>query len=345
MWQSMGIRRLPRYAPRGMEPADGRGAMRNAEDVTFGGSGLDRAAEVRNEPERLEAMFAAPDAGVIPVWRGKPLFDGRGDTPVWLPPEHRVVADHDTRVFLGLDGHAPRFAVDVSSWTPAEIPDAPNAFFDASVQRHPGLPESHGFAELRAHMARLPVREAELVATARALLGWHAAHRFCANCGAASELAQGGWQRTCPDCAAHHFPRTDPVAIMLVTHGNDLLVGRSPGWPEGMYSLLAGYVEPGETIEAAARREVLEEAGVTVGEVSYLASQPWPFPSSLMVGCHAAATSRELRIDPAEIDDALWISRERMAAIHADREPGMSAARRGSIANFLIGRWLADRLD
>jgi NAD+ diphosphatase len=183
------------------------------------------------------------------------------------------------------------------------------------------------------------------VATAKALVGWHATHRFCARCGTESRIAEAGWQRMCPDCGARHFPRTDPVVIMLILHGNDVLMGRSPGWPEGMYSLLAGFVEPGESLEAAVRREVFEEAGVRVGEVGYLASQPWPFPASLMVGCRGVAASREITVDPVELEAAEWVSRERMLDIFAGLDDTMKPARKGSIANFLLTHWLADSLE
>jgi NAD+ diphosphatase len=247
-------------------------------------------------------------------------------------------------VFLGLDG-GPRFAVDISAWQPEEIPDTVGAFFDPSEQRHPFLPADHAFGELRANMTRLDARAAELVATAKAVLGWHETHGYCSRCGAKSQMIEAGWQRLCPDCGARHFPRTDPVVIMLILSGNDVLMGRSPGWPEGMYSLLAGFVEPGETLEAAVRREVREEAGVEVGRVDYLASQPWPFPASLMLGCRGEATSREIRLDPVELEDARWVSREEMLEIVAGRSQAMKPARKGAIARFLLDAWLADKLE
>ena len=194
-------------------------------------------------------------------------------------------------------------------------------------------------------MPGLSARDAELMAMAKALAGWHATHRFCARCGGPSEVAMAGWQRDCAACGGHHFPRTDPVVIMLVTAGNDVLVGRSPAWPEGMFSLLAGFVEPGETVEAAVRREVMEEAGVRVGQVDYLASQPWPFPSSLMLGCRGAALSREITLDPVELEAARWMSREAMVEVLGGRDPSMRPPREGAIARFLVERWLADRLD
>lgn len=318
--------------------------MRIAETVTFGGSGLDRAAALRTDPVAMAARLAS--GRVLPVWRGKPLLTGTGGcTAGWVPAGHPALAHGGDPVFLGLDDGIACFAQDISAWAPEAGAEAVQAgFFDASEQRHPALPPDHVFAELRGAMTRLTAREAELLATAKALLQWHASHGFCATCGAVSQMAMAGWQRTCPSCGAHHFPRTDPVVIMLVTRGNSVLVGRSPGWPDGMYSLLAGFVEPGETMEAAVRREVFEEAGVRVGAVRYLASQPWPFPASLMFGCHAEALDGAITIDPGEIETALWLTREEMVTVMAGAHPEIRAPRKGAIAHFLVAAWLADRL-
>ena len=320
--------------------------MKLAETVTFGGGGLDRAAELRKDAAALERLLAKPESGVLPIWRGKPLLSLTDRRPVWLDAAHAVFSRaEEAPVFLGLDdGHA-RFARDISSWDPETVPDTVGAFLDPSEQRHPELPADVAFCELRANMTRLSPRDAEIVATAKAILGWHETHGHCARCGAKSIISVAGWQRDCPDCGAHHFPRTDPVVIMLITFGNSVLVGRSPGWPEGMYSLLAGFVEPGETIEAAVRREVFEEAGVQVGSVGYLASQPWPFPSSLMFGCSGEALGRDITLDPAELDDAVWVTREDMADALGGRHPKIKPSRKGSIARFLIENWLADTLD
>ena len=320
--------------------------MRISETVTFGGSGLDRTAHLRNDAQAIEAMLQDLATRVLPIWRGKPLFAGEPRGLGWLAPGDVVLGPADEApVFLGLDEGVARFAVDISRWEPEEVPDTLGAFFDPSEQRHPLLPSDHAFGELRANMTRLGAREAELVATAKALLGWHETHGHCARCGAPSRMIEAGWQRQCPDCGARHFPRTDPVVIMLILSGNDVLMGRSPGWPEGMYSLLAGFVEPGETLEAAVRREVREETGVEVGAVGYLASQPWPFPASLMLGCRGEAVSREIRVDPVELEDAQWVSREEMLDIVAGRSAAMKPARKGAIARFLIEAWLADRLE
>jgi NAD+ diphosphatase len=320
--------------------------MKDAERVTFGGAGLDRATERRRE---AEALATSPEACVLPLWRGKPLVRSEGARRALaaVAPDADVLG-HCTgaRVFLGCSEGAYWFAADVSAWAP-EGPEAETlgAFHDPSEQVYPGLGDGTSFAELRRVMTALSPRDAEIGATARAILEWHRTHRFCARCGAESAVAEAGWSRTCPACSGRHFPRTDPVVIMLITHGNSVLLGRSPAWPDGMYSLLAGYMEPGETIEAAVRRETWEEAGVRVGSVSYLASQPWPFPASLMIGCHGAALGRELRLDPAEIEDAMWLTREELLAVHSGENARVTPAREGAIARFLLDRWLADRLD
>ena len=326
--------------------------MRGAEQVTFGGAGLDgagapcldRAANLRKDPEAVARLARDPGARVLPIWRGKPLMDGA--SAGWLAAGHPVLAEaREPSVFLGLAGGGAHFAADVSAWAPDEEPETLGTFLDPSEQRHPSFTPSQRFAELRAVMTGLSPLEAELLATARAVTGWHAAHGFCAKCGARSAPAMAGWQRDCAACGTHHFPRTDPVVIMLVTHGDRVLLGRSAFWPEGMYSLLAGFVEPGETVEAAVRREVWEESGIRLGQVDYLASQPWPFPASLMLGCRAEALTDAITLDPAELQDACWLSRQEVADVFAGAHPVVKPARSGAIARFLLERWLADRLD
>ncbi|MCX7288795.1 MAG: NAD(+) diphosphatase [Rhodobacterales bacterium] len=317
--------------------------MQRAESVVFGGSGLDRAAEIRKDADQLGRALA--NGSILPVWRGKPLV-AADDALSWVSAGHPALAHAGATVFLGLDEGVPRFAADISDWSPEAGAEAVEAgFFDPSIQHHPAIGSESGFVELRGAMTRLTPRDAELAATAKAILQWHRSHGFCAVCGAASRIGQGGWQRSCPACAAQHFPRTDPVVIMLVTHGNSVLLGRSPGWPEGMFSLLAGFVEPGETIEAAVRREVLEESGVRCGPVTYLASQPWPFPSSLMIGARTEALDTRLTIDPVEIEQARWVSREDLVRAFAGLHPEIRPARSGAIAHFILRNWLADQLD
>lgn len=318
--------------------------MQLAETVTFGGSGLDRAAALRGDAARQAALWQDRAARVAVLWRGKPLF--AGPQLAWLPTGHSILRDAGLRMFLGVTAAGPLFAADISAWEPPEgAPAQAGVFFDPTEQAHPDLPGDHRFAELRGVMADLTPQDAECAATARALANWHRSHGFCAACGQASDVTLAGWQRRCMACGTQHFPRTDPVVIMLVTRANRVLLGRSPGWPEGMFSLLAGFMEPGETLEAAVRREVAEETGVKVGAVRYLASQPWPYPSSLMLGAAGEALSDAIVLDPDELEAARWVTREDLARAFAGEHPEIRPPRRGAIAGFLLGHWLADRLN
>ena len=315
--------------------------MRFAEKVTFGGSGLERAAELRGETDGY------PNSGdqAIVFWRAKVLIE-RNDSVHLLRTDvkHNALSEGQS-IFLGIDQGVKIFAIDISNWTPDED-DRPDLseFYDSSEQLHPDFPTAV-FCELRGQMGYITMRDAELAATAKALFHWHNSHKFCSFCGAISKMTMSGWQRKCLTCETNHFPRTDPVVIMLITQGSDVLLGRSPTWPERMYSLLAGFVEPGETIEAAVRREVFEESGITVGNVNYLASQPWAFPHSLMIGCHGEAITTDINLDANEIDDALWISKTDLMSSFESKDALIRPARFGSIAQFLLKHWLADTLD
>lgn len=318
--------------------------MKHAETVTFGGSGLDRAA---HERQNVAALWAHETAQFIALWRGKPLVQADHTALLKFAPTHAILTDAAAdRIYLGRDDGRPTFAVDLSQWVPDDLDaETLNTFLDPTEQVHPSIAGQGVFAELRAIMTHLSPRDAELAATARAVFGWHRSHQYCSTCGELSHSAMGGWQRDCPSCGRHHFPRTDPVVIMLITKDDHVLVGRSPGWPDGMYSLLAGFVEPGETLEAAVRREVKEESGITVGAVSYLSSQPWPFPASLMFGCQGEALDDAITVDPEELEDAMWVSRADMHIVFAGQHPVMKPARKGAIAHFLLDNWLAKTLD
>ncbi|MEC7740841.1 MAG: NAD(+) diphosphatase [Pseudomonadota bacterium] len=188
-------------------------------------------------------------------------------------------------------------------------------------------------------MATLQPDDLALYGGARSLTDWHARHRFCAQCGGDTKLAKGGWQRDCTNCGASHFPRTDPVTIMLVEHDGRLMLGRGLGWPEGRFSALAGFVEPGESIEEGVAREVLEEAGVRVRDVTYVASQPWPFPSQLMIGCHSHADSDELTIDETEMAEINFYTRDEVQAALAGDGPFVAPPPH-AIAHYLMQWWI-----
>ncbi|WP_108398158.1 NAD(+) diphosphatase [Devosia submarina] len=300
---------------------------------------LDRAAHLRpGGGPRTDS-----NAQTLVFWRGKLLADGEGD-PVLARLDHPALGDaREAPVFLGLTAEGPRFAVDLPLWSPPEDAATIGEFVDQSQQVHPAWPQAH-FAEIRGLMPTLFPLEGETVATARALLGWHGTHRFCSNCGKPTEIESAGWVRKCPDCATQHFPRTDPVVIMAITRGDQLLLGRGPSWPQGMYSLLAGFVEPGETIESAVRREVVEESGILVGPVRYVACQPWPFPMSLMFGCQGEAASEAITIDPVELADARWVTREEVHSILAGTHDTINTPRPGAIAGGLIRAWAEGKL-
>lgn len=274
----------------------------------FSGPGLDRADALRADAAALEALAASKGALQLKWHEGLPALrdDGRLD---WEPPSN-------PQLFLGFDGESARFSA-----VENVIADARTAF---------------------PLMAALDTTDAPLFAASLSLARWHSRHRYCANCAHFTEIVRGGWSRRCPSCSAEHYPRVDPVVIMLAEYDGRLLLGRQPHYPPGRYSALAGFVEVGETLEVAVARELLEEAGIQVRNVRYVASQPWPFPSSLMFGCHAEADGAELRIDYAELEDARWFSREAVAAALEDApEAPFKAPPRAAIARTLLERWLA----
>jgi NAD+ diphosphatase len=307
--------------------------------IAFTSGALDRAAHLRSEIDGR----SDDRARTLVFWRGKVLADAENQ-PLWVELDHPALRDcPDAPVFLGLRGDEASFAIDLALWTPFEDATTIGQFIDQSQQLHPAWPQAR-LIEVRSVMPALSRLDGECVATGRALIGWHATHRFCANCGQQSAVEDGGWVRKCMHCRTQHFPRTDPVVIMAITQGDSLLLGRGASWPERMYSLLAGFVEPGETIEAAVRREVMEESRIKVGPVRYVTSQPWPFPMSLMFGCHGEATSQDITIDPLELADARWVSRDEVQAILAGTHPDISQPRAGTIAGALMAAWASGRI-
>ncbi len=269
----------------------------------FSGSPLDWASSRRADAAWLAARLADDSARLLPFLNLKPLIRLEPEPDLgWLTRAR--LGEHlgaDARVvFLGLDGEAARFALDLSS-SPAAV--AAEDFADVGK-----------FIDVRSIAAQLEAGSTAVLAQARPLLDWHDRHGFCANCGAPSEIANGGYLRRCTACGAEHFPRTDPVVIMLPLRDGSCLLGNNRRFPGTLYSALAGFLEPGESIEEAVRRETLEEVGIEVANVRYVASQPWPFPSSLMIGCFAEAASGEITLDREELLDARWFTRAELAA-------------------------------
>ena len=275
----------------------------------YSGSLLERAAALRGDDAKLAALLEHARAGVYVV--GGELIvlkaQGAAPDPLFSPEEARTLGVARETVFLGLLHEAPRFGIGID---PAAV-EALKARTDLKL------------IDLRTIAVQGEVDTVHVppLAEAKAILGWHARHRFCPNCSAATVLTQAGWRRDCPVCKAEHFPRTDPVVIMLPIKGDRCVLGRSPRFPPTMWSCLAGFCEPGESIEEAVRREVAEEVGLACAQVRYFASQPWPFPSSLMIGCHAEAVSHDVVIDKSEIEDARWFDRAELKTMLLRQHP------------------------
>jgi NAD+ diphosphatase len=308
----------------------------------FAGNPLDRLAEMRDDAAALADLQKNRFARAVALAGGMPVLRQNGAGLSALHALKAAQAFDEPVVLLGRDETGPVYGVALpESLLVADAP-AQNGFLDHRQPEIAGRPDLH-IRDLRALALEgaLPHAEIAMLAQAKAVLHWHATHGFCARCGAKTEIAQAGWRRDCPACAAQNFPRTDPVVIVLAIHGDACLMGRQKNFPPGMYSCLAGFVECGETLEEAARREIFEEAGVRLGAVDVLASQPWPFPSSLMVGCRARAFSREIVMDTVELEDCRWFTRDETRAMVAG-EQALKAPHPIAIARRLLDHWLAE---
>lgn len=286
-------------------------------------NGLDRAAHLRPD---TRALLEQPEARGC-LLGGEAVAIG-ADGAAFLPATAARLWSRGRPIFLGMQDDMPHFAF---SFDPARQEEMEGAGLQVSTLR---AIAAEGLA---------PSGVLGALASAKALLAWHGRHRYCSNCGTRTQMTDSGWRRDCPSCGGQHFPRTDPAVIMLVISGEHCLLGRSAHFRPNMYSCLAGFVEPGETMEDAVRRETLEEVGVRVSRVRYMDCQPWPFPMSLMLGCLAEAASGELTLDPAEIEDARWFSRdevEQMLAGDHPQElfvPGAEAIARHLVLAFMAG--------
>ena len=297
-------------------------AQSSFEGNTCSGGMLDRAGNQRRDPAWIEAQRAAPNGRYLPLWRLKAPIASEGPRLYWTSAEESGAADGAATILLGIDGEGiPHFATDLQPGDEA-----------------PPLGDAVRYEEVRTIAPAIRHEDTALLAQARSLIDWHARHGYCAVCGAPTLMDDAGYVRRCSneDCRAQHFPRTDPVVIMLIHHGEDCLIGRQKWFPEGFYSTLAGFMEPGESIEEAVRREVVEETNIAVGPVRYHSSQPWPYPSSLMIGCIGEATETEIAVDDIELDDARWVDRKTIRAA-VERVTEMSAdplARPDSLAGI-----------
>jgi NAD+ diphosphatase len=291
---------------------------------SFTGMALDRASTERKDPEWVARAVADPAARVIGANRDGVLV-GDGDAPALHRGEVGTEVGEDP-ILLGLDDGTPMFAADLEA-----LPDASRA----------ALANGSRVLSLREAGVLLSHPEAGLAAYVVALLNWHRRHRFCANCGHRTDLAEAGYSRHCRNCGAWHFPRTDPVVIMTVEHEGHLLLGRRTGWPAGRLSVLAGFVAPGESLEEAVVREVEEESGIVAYDPVFVASQPWPFPMSLMLGFHARAHGGEPRGIDGELEEVHWLDLDSVRASARGENIGFALPPPVSIARLLIDRWIA----
>lgn len=304
--------------------------------IPFCGNPLNRASEKRADTQWVADKMRDPSSLILPMWKLQPFLIGRQKGPLetgflQLGLCESLAAPDAPCVLLGLEGERALFALDISG---ARDPENEGPLAGLGV-----------FRELRgaAMTAGLPDKDIAILGQAKAMIDWHQRHGFCACCGHPTHFADAGYKRTCPNCNAEHFPRTDPVVIMLATHGDACLVGRGKQFPPQFFSALAGFVEPGETIEEAVAREIHEEAGVRVKNVTYFTTQPWPFPSSLMIGCYAQAEGRDITIDQTELADAFWLEKDRARRVLAGEADTIRMPPPVAIAHHLIRNWVEAR--
>jgi NAD+ diphosphatase len=293
----------------------------------FTGASLDRASTERKDPRLVEQLRGDPSARAVSAGTEGVLVTTNG-TEALLRSEVDAT-HHQEPILLGIDeGGAALFALDLDA-----LPVASREELAAGAK----------LVSLREAGTSLPHDEAGLAAYVTALLNWHRRHRFCANCGAATEVQEAGYARHCPVCGVNHFPRTDPVVIMSVSHGDRLLLGRRAGWPFPRFSVLAGFVSAGESAEEAVVREVQEESGIVTRDPVFVSSQPWPFPSSLMLGFDAVADGGEPRATDAELEEVHWFDLDDVVAATREQNPDLRLPPPVSIARFLVERWVRQR--
>ena len=313
--------------------------------IPFSGTdGFDRLSEKRDDAAFVESLRISSGARFLVFVGDVPVLKKSGESfdPWFAAADSQSLGPARETALLGRGASGARFAIllDESIASP-EGELEPGATLDRRKRVIPGRMDC-ALIDLRsvATQGLLGREDLAMAACAKSLLYWHLRHRYCSACGVSSQVASAGWRRDCPACKATHFPRTDPVVIMLAVDGDKCLMGRSGRFGTGMYSALAGFLEPGETVEEAVRREILEESGIVTGKVSYLASQPWPFPASLMIGCLAQALSHNIVIDRTELEDARWFSRAEVRQMLAGTHPeGLGAPQPVAIAHHLLRSW------
>jgi NAD+ diphosphatase len=299
---------------------------------TFAGNPLDRASDRRTDAAWLSEQLASPDSLGFAMWNGRPFVEPSRDGGLqiaYLPAKlvGELAGGQERLLFMGLWKDTAVFAVDL----------------EGGVDPSDGVLEGMGkFEDLRAIALKVPATDAAILATAKSMFEWRRRHRHCATCGEVSQAVDGGWKRKCPACETEHFPRTDPVVIMLPYHGDRCMLGRQEAWPKGMFSALAGFLEPGESIEEACARELNEEAGLHAVKVRYHSTQPWPYPSSLMIGLIAEVEDEEGAPDQTELSEVRWFTRDEARDLLAGKLDGVAAPGELAIAHQLIKAWVEE---
>lgn len=299
---------------------------------TFAGNPLDRASDRRAKPEWIAEQLASSESLGLAMWNGRPFVEPSkegGLQIAYLPVKlvRELAGGAERLLFMGLWKDTAVFAVDLEDV--ADPGDGPLEGFGK-------------FEDLRAIALKVPAPDAAILATAKQMFEWRRRHKHCAFCGQPTRAMDGGWKRKCPSCETEHFPRTDPVVIMLPYHGDRCLLGRQEAWPKGMFSALAGFLEPGESIEEACARELNEEAGLHALKVRYHSTQPWPYPSSLMIGLIAEVEDGEATPDQTELSEVRWFTREEARDLIAGKLDGVAAPNKLAIAHQLIKAWVEE---
>ena len=313
----------------------------------FSETNFNRSAKMRQKTSQLAHLIRNPQTKHILIWRGKILFNFSSNTPRigLISHNHKFwynlnAVPIENGKFVGFQEDTALFYHDIPDWNDLETKNLKEEpFLDESRHSHPAISNSFAFCEIRSLMTVITKSDAAILTTVKGIYEWNNVTNFCNKCGSATINTLSGWEKVCSACNIKHFPRTDPVVIMMVFNEDKALLGRSSIWPKGMFSCLAGFMEPGESVEAAVKRETFEETGILVENVKYVTSQPWPFPSSLMIGCIAKAKSNEILIDKDELEDARWFTREEIRQA-IETKTTWWPARKGSIARFLISQWV-----
>ena len=319
--------------------------MRPQFNLTFSTDEIDKASHIRKDKNKIDLLASNSKSLNLIVWQGKILLDWQNETPkiCYIPFDHKLLQKANRIAFLGfIEALSPIFLYALPNWENEgkNYENKLRKFVDNEEVTHPYLPLDNRFTDLKKVLINLSSKELSICGMAKSLFEWHDNNKHCSRCGDVNKVFDSGWELSCSKCKNKAFPRTDPVVIMLIERKDSILLGRSSVWPKGMYSCLAGFLEPGERVEDAVRRETFEEVGIKLSSIEYVTNQAWPFPHSLMIGCRATAESSHLQIDYSELEDARWFRKKELISLQENNNFSLKLARKGTIANYLIEEWI-----